>query len=40
MPRVNALMYEYTCHEGNYGLAGQLSGARAMEADAARKGSR
>jgi hypothetical protein len=35
MPRVNGMMYEYTCHEGNYGLAGQLSGARAMEADAA-----
>ena len=24
-------MFEYACHEGNYGLAGQLSGARATE---------
>jgi hypothetical protein len=36
-------MFEYACHEGNYGLMGQLSGARAQEkaaADAAKKGSR
>jgi len=36
-------MYEYACHEGNYGMFGILSGARAVEksaADAARKGSR
>jgi hypothetical protein len=25
------LMFEYACHEGNYGLMGQLSGARAQE---------
>jgi hypothetical protein len=25
------LIYEYACHEGNYGLAGVLSGARAQE---------
>jgi hypothetical protein len=32
-------MYEYACHEGNYGLANILSGARAEEAEAAgRKG--
>ena len=24
-------MFEYACHEGNYGLAGILSGARAQE---------
>jgi hypothetical protein len=24
-------LYEYACHEGNYGLAGILSGARAKE---------
>ena len=24
-------MYEYACHEGNYGLAGVLAGARADE---------
>jgi hypothetical protein len=35
-------MYEYACHEGNYGMFGLLSGARAQEkaaADAAKKGS-
>jgi hypothetical protein len=35
-------MYEYACHEGNYGMFNILSGARAIEkaaADAARKGS-
>jgi hypothetical protein len=35
-------MYEYACHEGNYGMFGILSGARAVEksaADAAKKGS-
>jgi hypothetical protein len=31
-------MYEYACHEGNYGLTGQLYGARATEA--VKKGSR
>ncbi|MQA28554.1 MAG: hypothetical protein GEU82_01775 [Luteitalea sp.] len=43
MPRVDNLMFEYACHEGNYGLVGQLSGARAEEkaaAEAARKGSK
>jgi hypothetical protein len=36
-------IYEYACHEGNYGMFGILSGARAQEkmtADAAKKGSR
>ena len=28
-------MFEYACHEGNYGLAGQLAGARAEEREAA-----
>jgi hypothetical protein len=38
-------IYEYACHEGNYGMFGILSGARAVEkdekaaADAAKKGS-
>ncbi|MDP3491934.1 MAG: hypothetical protein Q8R82_02385, partial [Hyphomonadaceae bacterium] len=27
-------MYEYACHEGNYGLPGILAGARKLEADA------
>jgi hypothetical protein len=30
-------MYEYACHEGNYGMAGILAGARAEEARAAQK---
>ena len=35
------LMFEYACHEGNYGLVGQLGGARADErAAAATQGSR
>jgi hypothetical protein len=36
-------MYEYACHEGNYGMTNLLSGARAIEkasAEAAKKGSR
>ena len=33
-------MFEYACHEGNYGLAGQLSGARATEDAAASTGAR
>ncbi len=34
------LMYEYACHEGNYGMFGILAGARALEkAEAAKKGS-
>jgi len=33
-------IFEYACHEGNYGLAGQLRGARAQEnAETAKKGS-
>jgi hypothetical protein len=28
-------LFEYACHEGNYGLAGSLAGARAQEAAAA-----
>jgi hypothetical protein len=39
MVRTAGPIYEYACHEGNYGLMGILSGARAEEqlADAARK---
>jgi hypothetical protein len=29
--------YEYACHEGNYALANMLSGARAKEAEDAKK---
>ena len=32
-------MYEYACHEGNYGLPNSLRGARAVEARAAKAGS-
>jgi hypothetical protein len=31
MNRSQDLMYEYACHEGNYGMFGTLSGARAIE---------
>jgi hypothetical protein len=31
------LVYEYACHEGNYGLEGVMSGARAQEREAAKK---
>ena len=33
----DALLYEYACHEGNYGLQGILAGARAKERAEARK---
>jgi len=29
-------MFEYACHEGNYGLPAILRGARAQEAEAGR----
>src|SRR5215831_2850502 len=31
MKKVTAPLYEYACHEGNYGMAGVLSGARSEE---------
>jgi hypothetical protein len=31
MKKVTAPLYEYACHEGNYGMAGVLSGARTEE---------
>src|SRR5262245_23722576 len=31
MKKVTTPLYEYACHEGNYGMAGVLSGARAEE---------
>jgi len=37
MERTESPVYEYACHEGNYGLAGILSGARAQERAAAQK---
>jgi hypothetical protein len=35
--KIKGQMYEYACHEANYGLANTLSGARVAEADAAQK---
>jgi hypothetical protein len=35
MTRIDGPMFEYACHEGNYGLAHNLSGARAEEKAAA-----
>ena len=35
--RAAGMMYEYACHEGNYGMADVLAGARAQEADAKSK---
>jgi len=44
MPQTKGDMYEYACHEGNYGMFGILAGAREQEKSdaeaAARKGSR
>ena len=43
MTETNLPLLEYACHEGNYGLAGSLSGARAEEkraAEAAAKGAK
>jgi hypothetical protein len=31
------MLYEYACHEGNYGLPDILAGARAEEVQAAQK---
>jgi hypothetical protein len=43
MRRSNLPIYEYACHEGNYGMFGLLSGARAVDkgdnVEAAKKGS-
>ena len=36
LTRIDELIYEYACHEGNYGMRGILSGARFQEKDAAR----
>jgi hypothetical protein len=31
MTKAEGLLYEYACHEGNYGMTNLLSGARAEE---------
>jgi hypothetical protein len=43
MSKLDGEMYEYACHEGNYGMFGIMGGARLQEKeaeDAAKKGSR
>lgn len=37
MSRRNEPIYEYACHEGNYGMFGILAGARAQESETAAK---
>jgi hypothetical protein len=37
MPKTDGLMYEYACHERNYGMENLLKGARALEREAAAK---
>jgi len=31
MKRSSEVMFEYACHEGNYGMTGILAGARTLE---------
>ena len=40
MTRDEKQLFEYACHEGNYGIEGSLSGARAVDESAAGTGSR
>jgi len=35
--KISGQLYEYACHEANYGLANTLRGARVTEAEAASK---
>ena len=37
LKKTDGLIYEYACHEGNYGMEGILAGARAEEAKAKKK---
>jgi hypothetical protein len=37
MTKIDSPLYEYACHEGNYGMQNNLSGARAQERAAAAK---
>ncbi len=34
MPKTDGLIYEYACHEGNYGMVNLLTGARVQEREA------
>ena len=38
MTRDEKQLFEYACHEGNYGIEGSLSGARAVDRAAAAAG--
>jgi hypothetical protein len=40
MSKTTDPLYEYACHEGNYGMTNLLSGARAQEKAAAEAGKR
>jgi hypothetical protein len=40
LKKTDGLIYEYACHEGNYGMEGILAGARAEEAKAAKSKSK
>ena len=40
MRKSDQSLFEYACHEGNYGMKGILSSARAVEKEAAKTGSR
>ena len=40
MQKTEAPMFEYACHEGNYGMANLLAGARAQEKAATKTESR
>ena len=37
LTRIDEMMYEYACHEGNIGMTGILSGARFLEKEEAQK---
>src|SRR6516164_1229412 len=40
LTKAEGAIYEYACHEGNYGMANLLSGARARERASERDGSK
>ena len=40
MVKTDDLIYEYACHEGNYGMEGILAGARALEKKSTNGGNR
>jgi len=37
MTKIDGPIFEYACHEGNYGMRNNLSGARAEEKKTAQK---